>query len=138
MKNIIITSTIVFLTLFGTAQAQEFNPDKNNYLVLSKNINQLKPVLLTAHDLAAEDGNNFGTFHLIICGKTVKDIPNNDAFKTLLVQAKNQGVKVFVCGLSLKKFNIDYKQLPSELIYTKNGILYGFQLTKKGFMTLTI
>ncbi|MEM5540302.1 sulfur reduction protein DsrE [Olleya sp. AS48] len=140
MKNSILIFTTLFSFICGTQQlqAQDFNTTKNNYLILSKNIPQLKPVLLTAQSLATEDGINYGDFYVIICGKTVKDIPNNTEFKTLLEEAKFLNIKVFVCGISLKKFNITPKQLPDSIVVTENGILYGFQLTKNGFLTLTI
>tara|TARA_R110000751_G_scaffold100068_2_gene193864 strand:+ start:166413 stop:166835 length:423 start_codon:yes stop_codon:yes gene_type:complete len=140
MKNSILIFTTLFSFICGTQQlqAQDFNTTKNNYLILSKNIQQLKPVLLTAQSLATEDGINYGDFYVIICGKTVKDIPNNTEFKILLEEAKFLNIKVFVCGISLKKFNITPKQLPDSIVVTENGILYGFQLTKNGFLTLTI
>ncbi|MGE5942937.1 MAG: sulfur reduction protein DsrE [Flavobacteriales bacterium] len=139
MKNTIIIITTMFLLFFGTSpvQAQDFNPKKYHYLVLSQNIEQLKPILLTANALAEADGKKYGDFYVIICGKTVRDMANNSDFNTFLEDAKNQKVKVFVCGLSLKKFNIDPNLLPSN-ITVDNGILYGFQLQKKGFLTLTI
>ena len=140
MKNSIIILSTLFLLLFATTQlqAQDFNPKKNNYLVLSKNIQQLKPVLLTAKELAKEDGKKYGDFYIVICGKTVNDIENNTDFNQLLDLAKAQSVKVFVCGISLNNSNISVDQMPSNLQITANGILYGFQLTKKGFITLTI
>ncbi|WP_445721763.1 DsrE family protein [Flavobacterium sp.] len=140
MKNSILFITTIFLLLFGTSllQAQNINPKKNNYLVLSKNIQQLKPVLLTVNQLAKEDGKKYGEFYVIICGKTVNDISDNSDFNVLLEKAKAQNVKVFVCGISLSKFNINPETLPSNLEITPNGILYSFQLTKKGFITLTI
>jgi intracellular sulfur oxidation DsrE/DsrF family protein len=140
MKNSILSITTMFLLLFGTyqLQAQDFNSKKNNYVVLSKNIKQLKPVLLTATELAKEDGEKYGEFHVIICGKTVNDIANNSDFTLLLDKAKKQNLKVFVCGISLSSFNINSKTLPNNLEITPNGILYGFQLLKQGFMTLTI
>ena len=140
MKNSILFITTLFLLLFGTSQlqAQHINPKKNNYVVLSKNIQQLKPVLLTANALAKEDGKKYGAFYVIICGKTVNDISGNSDFNALLEQAKAQNINVFVCGISLSKFNINPETLPSNLEITPNGILYGFQLKKKGFITLTI
>ncbi|HAI19327.1 MAG TPA: sulfur reduction protein DsrE, partial [Xanthomarina gelatinilytica] len=57
---------------------------------------------------------------------------------SLAKQAKEQNLKVFVCGLSLKKFEIDPKDIPKTMEVTENGILDGFQLTKKGFITITI
>lgn len=130
----------MLLLLVGTSQlyAQNINAKKNNYLVLSKNIQQLKPVLLTATELAKEEGKKHGAFYVIICGKTVTEIADNLNFNTLLEKAIAQNVKVFVCGISLSKFNITPETLPDNLEIIPNGILYGFQLTKKGFITLTI
>lgn len=127
----------IILVSFG-AHSQDFDPQKNNYLLLTKNIKQLNPVLLTAEELAKEDGDSFGAFYVVICGKTVKDIPDNHGFKKLLGKASDQHVKVYVCGISLDKFNISSTSLPKQLIRTENGILFGFQHTKKGFISLTI
>ncbi|MDO7174214.1 DsrE family protein [Mariniflexile sp. AS56] len=140
MKHSIIYLTAVCLLIFGATQlnAQSFNKRKNNYLILSKNIQQLKPVLMTAEKLLEEDGKKYGVFHMIICGKTVVDIANNPSFNALLKDAETQGVKVFACGISLQKFNINTADLPKGLTVVDNGILYGFQLKKKGFITLTI
>lgn len=135
MKYSILLLTVL-LVQFGTAQ--DFNPEKNNYSVLSKNITQLKPIALTAKELAIEDGVSYGNFFVIICGATVKDIPNNKAFQELLDKVQNEHLKVFVCGLSLDKFKVSKEELPNNLKITKNGILFGFQLAKKGFLTLTI
>jgi intracellular sulfur oxidation DsrE/DsrF family protein len=140
MKNqIIIIATLLF-SLIGITkvQAQEINPKKNNYLILTKNIKQLSPVLQTAVSLAKEDKNKYGSFYVIICGKTVMDIIGNVEFINLLNQAEIQNVKIFACGISLKKFNINPENMPTNLEVTDNGILYGFQLSKKGFITLTI
>lgn len=140
MNKSILFIITMFHLLFGTSQlqAQDSSPKKNNYLVLSKNIQQLNPVLLTANELAKEDGKQYGEFYIIICGKTVNDIADNPDFNELLEKAKTQNVKVFVCGISLNKFNIDPCTMPSNLELIPNGILYGFQLTKQGFNTLTI
>ena len=138
MKKSIIFLTSMFLLFLGTVKAQEFNPNKNNYLVFSKNIQQLKPTLLTASELAIEDGDKYGEFHIVICGKTVIDIADNTKYNELLKQAKKQNVKVFACGLSLDQFNVSADQLPRDIETIANGILYGLQLTREGFTTLTI
>ncbi|GGF68285.1 DsrE family protein [Wenyingzhuangia marina] len=138
MKNISIITILLILFGIGSPQAQTVNPEKNNYLVLSKNIQQLKPVMLTAVELAKQDGNNYGEFYLIFCGKTVQGILKDGEFLRLAKQAKEKNLKIFVCGLSLKKFGIDPKDISEIIEVTENGILDGFQLTKKGFITLTI
>ena len=138
MKKSIIFLTSMLLLFLGTTKAQEFNPNKNNYLVFTKNTQQLKPVLITANELSVEDGNQYGEFHIVICGETVTDIVNNSAFNELLLHARNQNVKVFACGLSLDQFNVSPDQLPEDIDTIPNGILYGLQLTREGFITLTI
>lgn len=137
MKQLFIMVSL-FLMVLGTIEAQEFNSEKHNYVVLSKNIKQLNPILLTANALAEEDGADFGEFFVIICGKTVQDIPNNEDLEYILKKAKTQNIRVFVCGISLKKFNIDSYKIPETMILIENGILYGLQLAKQGFITLTI
>lgn|SRR5690606_2667589 len=137
MKHFILFISMLLLS-FGVIQAQDFDPEKNNYLLLTKNIKQLNPVLLTAEELAHEDGNSYGEFYVVICGKTVKDIPNDNSFKKLLDKAEDQHVKVFVCGISLDKFQVDPSELPDQLIRIENGILFGIQFSKKGFISLTI
>ncbi|ALJ04617.1 sulfur reduction protein DsrE [Pseudalgibacter alginicilyticus] len=140
MKNTIIILSTLFLFILGTTTSQSQNsyPKKNNYLILSKNIQQLKPILLTAKELAKEDGKKYGDFYVIICGKTVNNIENNTDFISLLEKTTLQHIKVFVCGISLNNSNISADQIPSNLEITDNGILYGFQLIKKGFISLTI
>lgn len=140
MKNTIIVLSSLFLLLFGSfqAQAQDFNPKKNNYLALSKNIQQLAPVVLTAEALAKEDGKKYGKFFMVIYGKTVEDIPDNEEFADLLKKAEALNVEVFVCELALKKFKVGKDGLPDHLKFTGNAFLYGYQLQKKGFITLSL
>ncbi|WMI70163.1 sulfur reduction protein DsrE [Mangrovimonas sp. YM274] len=140
MKHTILYLFSICLFSLNTSKmkAQDNNSEQHNYLILSKNLQQLKPVLLTANELKQEDGPTYGNFHMIICGKTVSDIPNNSAFEALLKEASSQNVKVFACGISLKKFNVDITKLPKNITIVENGILYGFQLLKQGFITLTI
>jgi intracellular sulfur oxidation DsrE/DsrF family protein len=140
MKHPIIY--VVVLVLFATANkatAQTgLDPGKQNYLVLSKNIEQLNPILLTANSLSESDGGQFGEFHVVFCGKTVTKLPDNKGIQRLLDKAEKMGAKVFVCGLSLQKFGIAPEALPKGISVVDNGIFYGFQLQKKGFNTLTI
>ncbi|MFD0933307.1 DsrE family protein [Psychroflexus salinarum] len=140
MKHSITYITALLFLILGTSEmkAQDHHSDQHDYVVLSKNIKQLKPILMTATSLAEEDGENYGEFKVIFCGKTVSDMKNNADFTMLLKQAKLQNVKVSACGLSLNKFNINPDQLPELLEVVDNGILYGFQLKKNGFISLTI
>ncbi len=138
MKNYIKIISILAIAIFGISQmnAQSISSEKNNYVVLTKKVPQLKPILLTAKDLKTEDGENFGEFEIIVCGKTVKELTDSEDMKSFLKEAENLGVKINACGFSLKKFDVDVSKLPEGIRVVKNGILYDFQLQKKGFMSL--
>lgn len=138
MNRISLYITTIGFLLFLSIPIQAQDLEKNNYLVLSKNIQQLKPILITATALHQEDAENFGDFIVIFCGKTVTELANNPNLNKLLEQAKEQHIQILACGLSLKKFHVNPEELSSSIQIIENGILHGFQLTKKGFFTLTI
>ena len=140
MKHSITYITVLFVLILGTGdlKAQTSTSDQNDYVVLSKTIKQLKPILLTATSLAEEDGENYGEFQVVFCGKTVAEIQDNADFQALLKQAAQHHLKVYVCGLSLQAFEVNPEELPHHLEVVENGIFYGFQLKKQGFISLTI
>ncbi|AWW33036.1 sulfur reduction protein DsrE [Echinicola strongylocentroti] len=139
MKLKIALLAMVSLLLAGQASAQlHSNKDKYNYYVLTRNVAQLKPILLAAEALAKEDGGKFGEFQVVICGKTVKDLVDKALMEPLLKTAKEQRVTLLACGFSLQKFDVNPDGLPREISVTENGILYGLQLQKEGYYSITL
>ncbi len=140
MKTVLLSIFTTIITLFAVnLNAQNTTDIKNNdYVVLTSKIPQLKPILLTAESLALEDGDDYGDFQIIICGKTVEDLKDKSKMNDLLHKAEAQNVKIMVCGFSLKKFNVEESELPKELEVVPNGILYNFQLQKKGYKSITL
>ena len=140
MKYSIPFITALLVLILGTREfkAQTLKTDQNDYVVLSKNIQQLQPILMTATALAKEDGKAYGEFQVLFCGKTVTDIKANPKLQALLKKATLQNIKVYVCGLSLQAFGVNSEELPESLEVVDNAILYGFQLKKQGFISLTI
>ncbi len=138
MKNLILSTILLVLTLpIFSAEAQNtIHHEKNNYVVLTSKIPQLKPIILTAEALAEEDGEKFGDFQVIICGKTVTDLTDKEMMQKFIDNAEKANVKIVICGFSMKKFGVDQKDLPQELEIVDNGILYNFQLQKKGYLSL--
>ncbi len=118
--------------------AQENTNFKNNYVVLTKKIPQLQPILLTAEALKAEDGENFGDFQVIICGKEIGDITDPEKINKFIKKANKVGVQIVACGFSLNKFKVEKTKIPKELKLVENGILYNFQLQKKGYKSLSL
>ncbi|CAL66094.1 DsrE family protein [Christiangramia forsetii] len=140
MKKLILGLFILTLTFTNVLNAQTSKQDQHshNYVVLTKKIPQLQPIILTAEALAKEDGKSFGDFQAIICGKTVQDIKDNEMMKDFIEKAEKAHVKIVVCGFSLKKFKVNKKDIPIELEVVDNGILHDFQLQKKGYLSIEL
>ncbi|PZD77123.1 sulfur reduction protein DsrE [Mesonia sp. K7] len=140
MKTYIFSSVILILTLFSTAdiQAQQIDHSKNNYVVLTKKVPQLQPIILTAEALKDEEGDAFGDFQVIICGKEIGDITDTEKISDFITKAEKAGVKIIACGFSLNKFKVDKTKVPKEIEIVENGILYNFQLQKKGYKSISL
>lgn len=140
MKTYIFSSIIIILTLFSTAnlQAQEVDNSNNNYVVLTKKVPQLQPIILTAEALKNEDGEGFGDFQVIICGKEIGDITDTEKIGEFIEKAEKAGVHIIACGFSLNKFKVDKTKIPKEIKVVENGILYNFQLQKKGYKSISL
>ncbi|MCB7480555.1 sulfur reduction protein DsrE [Christiangramia sediminis] len=140
MKTILYSIILLTLTLFtGTkVNAQQVQDSKHNYVVLTKKVPQLQPILITAEKLKEEDGSNFGKFEIIICGKNIGDITDPAKMEKFITKAENLGVKLVACGFSMNKFKVDKKDVPGKMEIVENGILYNFQLQKKGYISLSL
>ncbi len=132
-------SSIVFLlaVLINPVNAQE-QQEQQNYVVLTKKVPQLKPILIAAESLAREDGHHFGKFEIIICGQTVKELTDKAVMQEHINKAKEQNVELVACGFSLKKFGVDRRDISPEIKVVDNGILYNLQLQKKGYISLSL
>ena len=140
MKTYILSAMLFIITLFGNAnlQAQQMDNGINNYVVLTTKIQQLQPIILTAEALKAEEGESFGDFQVIICGKDIGEITDAEKIEKFLDKADLAGVQLIACGFSLNKFKVDISKVPNEMKTVENGILYNFQLQKKGYKSLSL
>ncbi|WP_317206087.1 sulfur reduction protein DsrE [Zunongwangia profunda] len=133
MKKYTFIALFALLALFSTndTQAQQIDNDKNNYVVLTKKIPQLQPIILTAEALKAEDGTNFGDFKIIICGKNIGDITNPKKMKDIIEKAENTGVQLIACGFSLNKFKVDQAKIPKKIKVVKKWHSVQFSTSEK-------
>lgn len=140
MKTYIFSSIFLMLTLLGTlnTQAQQMDNDKNNYVVLTKKVPQLQPIILTAKPLKVEDGEAFGDFQVIICGKEIGNITDPEKISDFIIKAEKADVDIIACGFSLNKFKVDKTKVPKEIEVVENGILYNLQLQKKGYKSISL
>ncbi|WP_417443945.1 sulfur reduction protein DsrE [Joostella sp.] len=141
MKRIVTFLGLIIMLAFvgNVANAQEGQKDDfNNYFVLTRKLEQLKPIALAAKELKIEDGNDYGEFHVVICGKVVEQLIDKELMKSYLDLLSENGVHVFACGFSLKKFNVKERKLVKGIDVVENGILYAFQVQKKGFLNVSL
>ncbi|MEC7262203.1 MAG: sulfur reduction protein DsrE [Bacteroidota bacterium] len=141
MKHILTMALVAMTFMTGLSQVSAqttYNKEQHNYIVLTRKIPQLKAILLAADQLASDDGAKFGEFHVVICGQTVSDLTNLETMQPYLDMAKDKNIKLLACGFSLKKFGVDATKLPQEMGVVENGILYGFNLQKDGFLSITL
>ena len=142
MRTIFLASLAVILSLFTSpVKAQtshETHADHINYVVLTRKVPQLKPIILAAEELAAQDGDKFGDFQVVVCGKAVQDLTDKETMNDFLKKAEKAGVIINACGFSLKKFDVDKSKLPKELRVVENGILHNFELQKKGYLSIEL
>lgn len=140
MKAYILLINVLFSVLISINSLAQNPTDSTikNYTVLTRDIQQLKPIILAAKDLESENGNQFGAFKVVICGKTITDLIKKDKITPYLEMAEKYHVELYACGLSLKQFKVNPKDLPKQIQVTKNGILYNFQLQEKGYLSIEL
>ncbi|MBB4079186.1 intracellular sulfur oxidation DsrE/DsrF family protein [Lewinella aquimaris] len=146
MKRFLLAILLLSLTtsfssgLFAqdTTRTTPYHQQTNNYVVLTKKIPQLKPILLTAEAFKQEDGDTFGDFRIVICGQGIVDITDRAQIDPFIAQAKEFGVKLVACGFSLDKFKVARTDVPADIEIVDNGIQYNFTLQKAGYYSLSL
>ena len=143
MKKFIITFSLAALAL-ASCQARALTEDvveetvENNYFILNRNVEQLKAVGKAAADLAVSDSTTYGTFKVVVCGKSVQDLLDEEKMADAVAILQKSGVEMYACGLSLKKFGVDPAALPEFYQVVINGLVFGFDLQKEGYYSITL
>ena len=143
MKKLFVTFSLAALAL---ASCQAPAPTEvvveetveNNYFILNRNVEQLKAVGKAAADLAVADSTTYGTFKVVVCGKSVQDLLDEEKMADAVAILQASGVEMYACGLSLKKFGVDPAALPEFYQVVPNGLVFGFELQKEGYYSITL
>jgi intracellular sulfur oxidation DsrE/DsrF family protein len=142
MNKFLLTGLVIMLGLFSNPikaqNAHEKHADHINYVVLTRKVPQLKPILLAAEELKAQDGDKFGDFQVVVCGQAVQDLKDKETMHGFLEMAEKNKVTINACGFSLKKFRVNKEDLPETLKVVDNGILHNFELQKKGYLSIEL
>ena len=125
------TIQILLLLLSFSAISQQ-NTEPINFMVLTPEIGQLKPILLAAEELKAD-----GDFKIVLYGKNVPELLTSET-KKFIEQAEKLNVKLSVCKISLDMLQINPNALPKEIEVVDNAFLYALQLQKKGYKILSL
>lgn len=107
------------------------------YALLVMKVQHLKVAIQTGIELKAKSKKI--DFQIVTCGELVKEISIDEELQTLIKNAVNQhGLKILVCGLSIKQFEIDKILLPKETPATENGLLYMLGLQEQNYKTVIL
>lgn len=133
--------SVLFILAFlfvgmSTIQAQASKGGDNSYVILTRKIAQLQPILLAAEELKKEDGDKFGKYQVIICGQEIGGITEPEKIDKFRAMANKVGAQLVACGFSLNKFKVDRDKVPDDILVVENGLLYNLQLQKKGYYSL--
>lgn len=129
---------IPVLVLFYTIKVNAQETTAQNYIVITRNIAQLKPIIETAALLQQDGEPKFGTFEVVICGKAIAEIVKPEVMKGILTMAAKNKVTLLACGLSMKKFNILEADIPEPIKVVENGLLYNFHAQQKGALSIEL
>ncbi|HLW14986.1 MAG TPA: hypothetical protein VKX30_05775 [Flavobacteriaceae bacterium] len=139
MRTILSTLLLSLVFLTGSAQGiSKQNTEQHNYVVMTKNVQQIHPILLAAEELKKEDGENFGVFEVIVCGKNIGDLTDSNKIEKLYERAEKLGVSIIACGFSLNRFKVEKSKLPEGMRVVENGILHSLNLQKKNYYSLDL
>lgn len=136
MKNIIIATLLFILIPVSKLTGQTLSKEQHNYVVTTTKINQLEPILMAAEELKREDGAAFGQFKILVCGKAVKDLANNQTMESHLQNARIVGAQIIACEYSMKQQNVEPQALSPGLQSVENAILENLRLQRKGYISL--
>ncbi|MHA6247209.1 DoxX family membrane protein [Pontibacter sp. CAU 1760] len=111
---------------------------KQQYAVLISQPDHLKAAVNTAETITKESKYNSGAFVIIACGKSVEAFVKGGDMSQEFEAGKKAGVTYRVCGMSLKKFNIDPGTLMDGIEVVPNGLTHMFDLKQQGFTTVEL
>lgn len=145
MKKIIIYISLLFAPVFiynSYAQTNSIEDvehsikEKGKYGLLVRNVKHLKASIMTGGDLKKQFPDI--DYQIVVCGELIKDVANDDNVQNMLKKAKLNGIKVLICGLSVKQLNVPKESFPDSVEFTENGLIYIFGLQEKGYKTITL
>ncbi|MCX2739019.1 DsrE family protein [Pontibacter anaerobius] len=132
------TGTTVAQTPPATAQGAATAAAKKDYAVLISQPNHLKAAVNTAQTIKSDSKYNSNSFVIMACGKSVEAFLKDSKMVQEFEAGKAAGVTYRICGMSMKKFNIDKSQLMDGVEVVPNGLTHMFDLQLQGYNTVEL
>lgn len=111
---------------------------KSNYAVLVSQPNHLKAAVNTAQAVKSDSKYNSDSFVIMACGKSVEAFVQGSDMAQEIEAGRKAGVTYRICGMSMKKFNIDKSQLMDGVEVVPNGLTHMFDLQLQGYTTVEL
>ncbi|GAB3199633.1 putative oxidoreductase [Pontibacter aydingkolensis] len=111
---------------------------KQKYAVLISQPDHLKAAVNTAETITKENKYDSEAFVIMACGKSVQAFVKGGEMAQVFEAGKKAGVTYRVCGMSLKKFDINPNTLMDGVEVVPNGLTHMFDLKLQGFTTVEL
>ncbi|RIJ34206.1 DsrE family protein [Pontibacter oryzae] len=118
------------------AQSQALAAHK--YAVLISQPSHLKAAVNTAGTITAESTYKRENFVIMACGKSVEAFVKGGDMAEAIDAGRKAGVTYRVCGMSMKKFELDKSMLVDGVEVVPNGLTHMFDLQLQGYHTVEL
>ncbi|ELR71642.1 hypothetical protein C900_02450 [Fulvivirga imtechensis AK7] len=119
-------------------ETTETGPLKDDFGILLRKGEHLKVAVRTAEEVQNNPKFNRGRFEIIVCGKEVEKLKKGSELTDTLEKAKEMGVEVKACGISLQKFGVSTSSLQPGIEVIPNGLMRAFELEKEGYLMIEL
>jgi intracellular sulfur oxidation DsrE/DsrF family protein len=130
MKKVTALFIVVLMLGFSGCAKKTPTREKNNYVVSTTKVPQLKPIILTAEALKEEDGQQFGDFQILVYGNSVKELTDKQKMEPYVIQAKAAGAKIFACSIALERNGVAPEELHEYIKVVDHAFTHLLQLQK--------
>lgn len=99
---------------------------------------QLRAALHTSEEALAGRGFPAKEAEVLVCGPAITSLMAGEPMEPLFQRAKQAGVRIVACGLSLKEKGLSAERLSPHVTVVENGLVQALQRQKEGFRSVEL
>lgn len=107
-------------------------------LLLVQQPPQLRAAVATGMELLAGKGFPAEHVEVLVCGPAIGELVAGSSSEPRLQQAKEAGVRVVGCGLSLQEKGIDPKAVSAAVTIEENGFVEALKRKREGYVSVDL